>query len=610
MAPKGIRTLAAVLLVLGLEGAEAEQIVWSSFAYVLHGERTPLSTSSLKSSLTTYGAQQIYSQGQVFRDRYLTNTSSTGSTSDGNITNSFPIVNLSPRALDNSQLEIVTNTDTYNVASAMAFMQGLYPPASRAFVEKDGGEGASTLSNGSLVNFPLDGYQYPNIQATSILDQKSFQIQGHVSCSTYMGSQLTADNDEIIQRNKNESSQIYTELSRGVFAGTEPFQSTPNFDHAYELWDYASYQYNHNATVRDALGAEVLDRLGQLASDQQFDYNGNLSASGLQRGDMIRAIAGRTLAARVTAQLRSQIAGGYPHKLSLMFGTYEPMLAFFALSQLSEGPSSLRFRTIPAPGSAMVFELFSVSDDDEDNTSTSSNSRAQQYPSEDNLWVRFLYRYGTDASEPLVEYPLFGRGNSQSSMRWSDFRSAMAEVAVSDLYHWCQMCSAPTLYCMAVTSNVDGDSSGWPGASGADSGRSRMTPVLGGAIGALVTLGVVTLAGLAAFFLGGLRVRRRHNDHRNGAGAAVQRSSSLGGFKGAEKMASDKDLSVARGGGRHERVGSWEMGGPATTSVPAPSYHSGRDDGETAFGATVVRQLNDDGVSIMEEEPVKPREAV
>ncbi|KAK8108294.1 uncharacterized protein PG998_010307 [Apiospora kogelbergensis] len=596
MAPNGICALAALLL-LGLGKVEAEQIVWSSFAYILHGERTPLSTSSLKSSLTTYGAQQLYAQGQVFRDRYLTNAS------DGNITNSFPIVNLSPRALDNSQLDIITTTDTYNVASAMAFMQGLYPPTPRAFVENDGGRDASTLANGSLVNFPLDGYQYPNIQATSILDPKSFQIQGHVSCSTYMGSQLMADDDEIIRRNRAESAEMYDGLRRGVFAGTEPFASTPDADHAYELWDYAGYQHAHNATVRAGLGADVLDRLHRLASDQQFDYNGNLSASGLQPGDMVRAVAGRTLAARVAAQLRSQVAGGYPHKLSLAFGTFEPMLAFFALAQLSEGPASLRFRTIPAPGSAMVFELFSVADDD---GSGGSNDRAQRYPGEDDLWVRFLYRYGTSANEPLVEYPIFGRGNSQSSMKWRDFRSAMSEVAVADLYHWCQMCSAPTLYCMATAANADGgDSFSWPGASGASMGRNRMTPVLGGAIGALVTLGVVALAGLAAFFLGGLRVRHR-SDHY--VDRAVQRTSSLGGFKGAEKMASDKDLSVARGGGRHERVGSWEMGGPSTTSA-APPHYSSRDAG-TPFGATVERKLNDDGVSIMEEEPVKPREAV
>ncbi|KAK8038496.1 hypothetical protein PG993_006907 [Apiospora rasikravindrae] len=604
MAFKSTYALAALLL-LGLEGVEAEQIVWSSFAYILHGERTPLSTSSLTSSLTTYGAQQMFTQGQMFRDRYLTSTNSNGA-SDDSPTDSFPIVGLSWRALDNSQLDIVTNTDTYNVASAMAFMQGLYPPTPGAFVEDDGGMNASTLSNGSLVDFPLDGYQYPNIQATSILDQKTFQIQGHVSCSTYMGSQLEADDDEIIRRNQNESLELYSDLSKtSVFAGTEPFQPhLANFDHAYELWDYASYQYNHNATVRDALGAETLNRLGQLASDQQFDYNGNLSASGLQKGDMIRAIAGRTLAARVSAQLRSQIAGGYPHKLSLMIGSFEPMLAFFALSQLSDGPSALRFRTIPEPGSAMVFELFSVSDDDDNDSSSSSSSsrKSQQYPDEDDLWVRFLYRYGTNDSQPLTEYPLFGRGNSQSSMKWRDFHSAVADIAVADLSDWCRLCSAPTLYCMAVEANMgDGSCSSWPSTSNGGFGgfRRRMSPTLGGVIGALVTLAVVTLAGIATFFLGGLRVRRRSDRHD----AAVQRSNSFGGFKGAEKMASDKDLSVARGGGRHERVGSWEMGGPATP----PNVARG---GETTFGATVVRKLDDDGVSIMGEEPVKPRETV
>ncbi|KAK8087480.1 hypothetical protein PG994_002454 [Apiospora phragmitis] len=581
------------------EGVQAEQIVWSSFAYILHGERTPISTDSLAVSLTTYGAQQMFAQGQMFRYRYLANSSNDGA-SDDNINNSFPIVGLSRRALDNSQLDIVTNTDTYNVASAMAFMQGLYPPTPDAFIENHSGRNASTLSNGSVVDFPLDGYQYPNIQTTSMLDPKSFQIQGHVSCPTYMGSQLQADDDEIIQTNRNESLALYSKLSQTVFAGTEPFQPpAANADHAYVLWDYAAYQYAHNATVRAALGADVLDRLGRLASDQQFDYNGNLSASGLRPGDMVRAVAGRTLAGRVSAQLRAQIAGGYLRKLSLTVGPFEPMLAFFALAQLSEGPSQLRFQTIPEPGSAMVFELFSVSNDDDDD----SGGSTRQYPDEDDLWVRFLYRYGTNESASLIEYPIFGRGNSQSSMKWPDFRTAMAEVAVTDLYDWCQLCSAATPYCMAVEAKMGGDGSSsfpWPGDAGGSS-RNGLSPAVGGVIGALVTLAVVALAGLAAFFLGGLRVRRRRSAHHD---AVVRRSSSLGGFKGAEKMASDKDLSVVGSGGRRERVGSWEMGGPATPPNVA------RGGGEMTFGATVVRELNDDGVSIMEGEPVKPRETV
>ncbi|KAK8095047.1 Histidine acid phosphatase [Apiospora hydei] len=619
MAFKNTYALAALLL-LGLEGVEAEQIVWSSFAYILHGETTPLSTSSLSSSLTAYGAQQMFAQGQMFRYRYLT-TANTGDASDDDATGSFPIVGLSQRALDNSQLDIVTNADTYNVASAMAFLQGLYPPTPGAFVENDGDLNASTLSNGSMVEFPLDGYQYPNIQATSILDEKSYQIQGHVSCSTYMGSQLEADSDEIIRRNHDESRELYGKLSNSsVLAGTEPFQPRrASFDHAYELWDYAAYQYSHNATVRDALGAETLGRLGQLASDQQFDYNGNLSASGLQKGDMIRAIAGRTLAGRVLAQLRSQIAGEYPQKLTLMVGSFEPMLAFFAYLTAHPHCGS---GTIPEPGSAMVFELFSVSSSSDNDNSGNDNSsshgdsdsssiskRQQQYPTEDDLWVRFLYRSGTNASsEPsLTEYPLFGRGNSQSSMKWQAFHDAVSDIAVAGLSDWCRLCSAPTLYCMAAeANNNDGyggssPSSSWPSTFGG-SFRRRMSPTLAGVIGALVTLAAVALAGIAAFVIGGLRVRRRRNERRD---AAVQRSNSLGGggFKGAEKMASDRDLAVARGGGRHERVGSWEMGAPATPPNVARR-------GEAAFGAMVVRELDDDGVSILEEEPVKPRETV
>jgi len=101
--------------------------------------------------------------------------------------------------------------------------------------------------------------------------------------------------------------------------------------------------------------------------------------------------------------------------------------------------------------------------------------------------------------------------------------------------------------------------------SGSDSGSSspapstssnEVSPQVAGVIGAAVTIGVIVLAIAAAVLFGGLRV------HRSGD---KRITSSFGGFKGAEKLASDTDLTIAKGGAgpsivRHERVGSWELG--------------------------------------------------
>lgn len=86
-----------------------------------------------------------------------------------------------------------------------------------------------------------------------------------------------------------------------------------------------------------------------------------------------------------------------------------------------------------------------------------------------------------------------------------------------------------------------------------------MSPVVAGVIGAFVTLAIAALVFGAVMLLCGVRL------HRNGSS---RRKSDLGGFKGGQKMASDQDLTIPKGGAvvgaaierhGHERTGSWEL---------------------------------------------------
>lgn len=85
----------------------------------------------------------------------------------------------------------------------------------------------------------------------------------------------------------------------------------------------------------------------------------------------------------------------------IRFTSFEPFISFFALSGLSSGPSASKFRSLPNHGSIMAFELFSYSD------SASKTNVAKSFPSQADLYVRFLFRNGTE--DTLTAYPLFGR---------------------------------------------------------------------------------------------------------------------------------------------------------------------------------------------------------
>jgi len=149
------------LLLLSLLGEpaltlEIDERIWSSVAWILHGERTP-PTTDVSSILTPNGAQQVWRQGSYLRSRYLGRSS----TSDG--VSFRPLVGISQTAIHNYELEILSTEDEWATASAQAFMQGLYPPVTNAFPNTTSGNGIAVLADGSLVNYPQEGYQYPHI---------------------------------------------------------------------------------------------------------------------------------------------------------------------------------------------------------------------------------------------------------------------------------------------------------------------------------------------------------------------------------------------------------------------------------------------------------------
>lgn len=389
------------------------------------------------------------------------------------------------------------------------------------------------------------------------------------------------------------------------------------YSYAYSLWEYANYQYNHNATAKSQISQSQLNALYALASTKMFALTGNLTASGASKGDMVRAIGGKTMANKVVQYLSASIlSGGSANKLNLMFGTFEPFLAFFALSGLasySPSPSnSLAFQQIPLPGSTIIFELFS--------STPSSYNLSQGMPSENNLWVRFMFRNGTDDASRLVSYPLFGRGNSESDMQWKDFKALMQSISINNIGDWCKICggTSTALFCPLFV-RQDGSTnpvSTIPTSSTSAGGNSGLSPVIAGFIGAIimfVVMGVVlVVVSLNSSWNCVSMVSRR------------RKSSSLGGFKGADRMKSDVDVSIMNvgsdskdikdlGGGtvnicgtetpRKERVGSWEMRTP-TSPPPAwsqhdsnkspglPSTSSWRDlDDEFDFGARPVTAL-------------------
>lgn len=116
-----VALLASAVLANTTSGS-SEYTVWSTSIFLRTGDRTPEDLGYLPTTLTSLGAQQAYSAGAFFRDRYTSSVY----TSTGVMT--APLQYLSAYSIDPTQLYAIALDEQYSVASAQAFLQGLYPP--------------------------------------------------------------------------------------------------------------------------------------------------------------------------------------------------------------------------------------------------------------------------------------------------------------------------------------------------------------------------------------------------------------------------------------------------------------------------------------------------
>jgi len=517
--------------------------VWSTFIYTRYGERTPfIFPNSL--TLTPLGAQQLFQAGASFRQRYVEPVINPE-------VEYTTIRNISPYQLSQDQLTILSTDDQYISASAQAFLQGLYPPlessSNYTYIT-----GLSNLANGTNVVAPLNGIQYPNILTASSNDLNSIWVAGMNDCPMYTSSASDYYASSEYETIEADTQSFYSSLQPDFLDGYFSNASVGYYD-AYYIYDYLSYAYTHNTTVAETLSPEDLTRAEILADDWVFAMNANTTASGSTAGDHIRAIAGRTLANKILEAFYTTInTQGRANKMTLLFGSFEPMVSFAALAQLVNEQNAAFYDT-PAPGSSFVFELFSL---------LTANDTAA-YPDSSDLYVRFFYQNGTGDYSSLVAYPLFGRSPSEIMMPLEDFIMGIQDFMIFSVADWCTTCGSYSVFCPAFEGTDTSSSTSGSSSESESSTHHAVSPAVGGVIGAVVTLVVAGLLFGLVMLFGGVRMHR----------VQTKRRSELGGFKGAEKLASDQDLTLPKGVAGpegppdaapapirgHERVGSWEL---------------------------------------------------
>lgn len=522
---------------LPVAAQEYTEKVWGVFAYTIHGDSTPNVLAEARPRfLSDYGANQLAAAGAAFRDRYL---------SSGGSINVFDsaIQYISASVLDSKDVDIFSTTDQFVIASAQAFMQGLYPPLGQS------GMAPSDTGDNSFSDVsPLDGYQYPQIVTLGNGDPQSVMVAGQADCTMHQVSESEYRNGDYARDITEITDAFYARLWNEVLSGVYA-ESSATYNNAVDISDYIEYEVVHNSTVQTQLTKDEIRQARWWADHYTYATNGQSDSNSQSTISAVNPIAGQTLATSILRAFDLNIEEfGTGQKMTLLFGGDEPAVALASLLGLASEQRP-NFYSRPVRGASLVFELYSYEADEVYPT----------YPGIDNLYVRFFMHNGTNDTD-FTPYPLLGYGPSHEYIPYSDFRSEVETFAVQSTQEWCLRCNSAAVFCTGVLDN-----------SGSDSSKKKkgMAPAVAGVIGAAVTLAVIGLLVALGFFIWSRR--KRQGNHKP----------SLGGFKGTGKLASDTDVTfrspiwdasksahaeqnddiaggvVVRG---HERLGSWEMG--------------------------------------------------
>ncbi|KAL3458361.1 histidine phosphatase superfamily [Aspergillus heterothallicus] len=445
-----------IQLAVALSGALSDfvsaETILGVTVYSRHGDRTSKHYKGYM--LTNLGLQQNFQVGSDYRDLYV----SSGSPKQ--------ILGVSEDKYVPAQIFASAPDEAVLLNTATAFLQGLYPPLEGLDEEV----ASQTLNNGTAYTNPLNGYQYVVLHGEEKASPDTIWIKGDDECPAIS---VLADNftaSAVYQERVESTRPFYQQfwpVLQDVYDYTEADLS---YENAYDIFDLINTGTIHNASMEDAVTEEELFQLRVLADSHEFDSNFDASQPEM-------AIGARTLSQAVLSHLNETVTSQGKTKFSLLAGSYDTMMAFAGLLDLTT--TSADFFGLPEYASTMAFELL-------------TEENVTEFPSAtDDLKVRFLFRNGSDGGAPLTAFPLFG--GEQVTLSWSEFVKSMQERAIATVAEWCGICGSEQGFCAAETATEASTSS--------EKSSGGMSNAVAGVIGAFVTLGVVAIVAGVAFII-------------------------------------------------------------------------------------------------------------
>ncbi|EPS39331.1 hypothetical protein H072_6891 [Dactylellina haptotyla CBS 200.50] len=470
------------------------------------------------------GATMCYQDGTFYWNKYLREAS------DLKIYGTSQIYNE-----DYVNVE-VPNVDI-SVQSATAFMQGIFKPVDMQSTVTSG-DNMLAADNSTFMNGPLQGYQYTPITTYRSTDPQSVWVANNIlNCKNQQSSMNLYFATDDYKQMFEESQPFFTSLYKPYFEGVVDADLMVFFS-AYSLYDYVNQNRAAGNETLLAMPDEIFQQLRVYANHLQFNLYANTTTSAdtnWSKGDTtedLREMGGRLMAGKISRMLQNTLAsGGWQDKFNFVLGSYDIMLSFFALANLTSRSDD--FYGLPDLGSSMVFELYT---DDPTLTTDGKIDPAS-------IKVAFGFRNGTSVDDTLTYWPLFDDEplGDPNSMVIDKFLTKMQGISVSSVGQWCSLCNSDNDFCTPLQNNNNNNQSptGSDSSGNQDSGKKSMNPAVAGVIGAIIMLAIVSIFAAVAFCFFGVGVKR---DRRRSSGLS---NFSIGRSQPKEKITSEIELPLS-----------------------------------------------------------------
>ncbi|KAJ7028368.1 histidine phosphatase superfamily [Mycena alexandri] len=334
---------------------------------------------------TALGVSDLHLLGTQLRDIYLTPRSP-----------SF-ITDISADIADNQEVKVLAKAGGEGAVvfdSAIALLQGLFPPTSRNII---------SLANGSTVAAPLGGYQYVPLETVEPGNDRS--LESWTDCPAFQ-KHITSFYASDAFKAKAKAAAPFFQHVKDYILGRPA-----NLENIWNIYDFMSTQLTYNQTYAYRLPPTYMHQARALAD---FHENGVFSD---KQANGIGNIAGRTLLHTVLNSLERIAFNDDPLQMMVVQTSYQPFISLFHLTDIIKQHPELQ--GIPSFGSSLAIEL------------------RRGYPPNMRPMLRFKFRNGTDDPEDWRTLHAFGH---RADIPLTEFIYRAEGTSITSYKHWAQVC--------------------------------------------------------------------------------------------------------------------------------------------------------------------------